>query len=175
MYFFTLVTGGREPILVSDSARWCLKAAIVEARTRWPFEIPAIVLLPDHLHAIWAMPRGDAEFPRRWAWIKRAFTVNWIEQGGSETAVSRSQWNGRRRGVWQRRFWEHLIRDENDFQRHCDYIHYNPVKHGLVRCPQEWPYSSFHRFVEAGDYEANWGCGMLPAPTFDDLEQSAME
>jgi putative transposase len=175
MYFFTLVTGDREPILASDVGRCTLRSALVEAKSRWPFDITAIVLLPDHLHAIWALPRGDAEYARRWAWIKRTFTAKWLASGGTEAEVSRAKRKGRRRGVWQRRYWEHVIRDENDLERHCDYIHYNPVKHGLVRCPSEWPYSSFHRFVRAGDYAPDWGCGSLPAPDFSDLDETAVE
>jgi putative transposase len=175
MYFFTLVTAARAPILVSESGRRCLRSALVDAKSSWPFEITALVLLPDHLHAIWSLPRGDVGYPRRWAWIKRTFTVDWLAGGGKEAAVSRSKRKARRRGVWQRRYWEHALENENDLERHCDYIHYNPVKHGLVRCPSEWPYSSFHRFVRSGDYDADWGCGTSPAPSFDDLDQTAME
>ncbi len=119
-YFFTLVTRNRAPILTTERGRRCLRSAILDAKSEWPFAIPAIVLLPDHLHAIWALPRGDSNFPRRWSWIKRVFTTEWLKSGGAEVAVSRSQRKNRRRGVWQRRFWEHVIRDEIDFERHCD-------------------------------------------------------
>jgi putative transposase len=175
MYFFTLVTGDRIPILTGDFGRRCLRSAIVEARSRWAFQIRAIVLLPDHLHTIWELPQGDAKYPRRWAWIKREFTSAWLRSGGSEAAVSAAKRRNRRRGVWQRRYWEHVIRDERDLEAHCDYIHYNPVKHGLVQCPRDWPYSSFHRFVRAGDYPADWACGSMPAPTFEGLDETAME
>ncbi len=175
MYFFTLVAENRAPILATDLARRCLRSALVAAKKRWPFEITAMVLLPDHLHAIWSLPQGDAGFPRRWALIKRNFTVEWLESGGMETPISHSKQKNRRRGVWQRRYWEHLIRDEIDFERHCDYIHYNPVKHGYVPCPRDWPYSSFHRFVRAGDYPVDWACGKNPAPNFDGLDVTAME
>jgi putative transposase len=114
MYFFTIVTNRRAPILVSDLARRCLRSAFLGARARWPFEITAVVLLPDHLHAIWSLPRGDAEYPRRWSWIKHDFTLKWLQGGGAEKAVSRAQQRARRRGIWQRRYWEHLIRDEQD-------------------------------------------------------------
>ena len=175
MYFFTIVTGGRTSILASELGRQCLRSALVEAKSRWPFTITAMVLLPDHLHAIWSLPRGDAEYPRRWALVKRSFTVHWLTGGGLETPVSGSMRKGRRRGVWQRRYWEHLLEDETDLERHCDYIHYNPVKHALVRCPREWPYSSFHRFERSGDYAPDWGCGSLPSPDFSDLDETAME
>jgi putative transposase len=174
-YFFTLVTAGRAPILVTDLARRCLRAAFVEARARWPFQVAAIVLLPDHLHAIWVLPAGDADFSRRWAWIKRSMTRRWLQEGGTERERSPSKRLDRRRGVWQRRFWEHCLRDEVDFERHCDYIHFNPVKHGLARCPRDWPYSTFARFVCSGDYPPDWGCGSTPPPRFDGLDATAME
>jgi REP-associated tyrosine transposase len=133
MYFFTLVTERRAPILTDPNAREFLRQAFVRCRSGWPFRIEAIVLLPDHLHAIWSLPRGDANYSLRWAWIKKEFTKSWIGAGGSEEAISASRRRNRRRGVWQRRFWEHCLEDEDDLERHCDYIHYNPVKHGLVR------------------------------------------
>ena len=133
MFFFTLVTQGRVPILTDPDARGHLRRAFVDCRSRWPFRIEAIVLVPDHLHAIWSLPRGDTDYSIRWAWIKKEFTKSWVAEGGVEEAVSDSRRRNRRRGVWQRRFWEHSIQDEDDLERHCDYIHYNPVKHGLVR------------------------------------------
>jgi putative transposase len=174
-YFFTLVTAGRAPILCTDNARSCLRRAIRDARRRWPFGLAAIVLLPEHLHCVWTLPAGDAAFSRRWAWIKRAFTQGWLESGGAERGVSPSKRNDGRRGVWQRRFWEHALRDETDFERHCDYVHYNPVKHGLVSCPRDWPFSTFSRFVRAGDYPSDWGCGLKPAPDFGGMEGSTPE
>ena len=95
--------------------------------------------------------------------------------GEAEVKVSVSKRRDRRRGVWQRRFWEHVLEDENDLEKHCDYIHYNPVKHGLVHCSRDWPYSSFARFVKSGDYAADWGCSERPPPDFGDLDQTAME
>ena len=138
-FFFTVVTEGRARWLCEDRARMILHAAIASCRDRWPFSMDAVVLLPDHLHAIWTLPREDADYSRRWAVIKRRFTDRWLAAGGPERAVSRGRRNQRRRGVLLPRFWEHLIRDENDYERHVEYIHYNPVKHGLVRCPHEWP------------------------------------
>ncbi|MGC8642034.1 MAG: REP-associated tyrosine transposase [Isosphaeraceae bacterium] len=157
MYFFTLVTERRAAILTDPTAREFLRQAFANCRARWPFRIEAIVLLPDHLHAIWSLPPGDANYSLRWAWIKKEFTKSWIDGGGAEETLNDSRHRNRRRGVWQRRFWEHYLEDEDDLERHCDYIHYNPVKHGLVRAPMEWPYSSFHRFVRLGAYPPEWG------------------
>jgi putative transposase len=157
MYFFTLVTEGRAPILTGPVARRLLRRAFADCRSRWPFRIEAIVLLPDHLHTVWSLPRGDAAYSPRWAWIKKEFTKSWVAESGAEEAVSVSRHRNRRKGVWQRRFWEHCIEDEDDLERHYDYIHYNPVKHGLVLAPRDWSYSSFHRFVKLGAYPAEWG------------------
>ena len=156
-FFFTLVTEGRAPILTDPVARQHLRIALADCRNRWPFQIEAIVLLPDHLHTIWSLPQADTAYSRRWAWIKKEFTKTWIAEGGGEEPVSDSRQRNRRRGVWQRRYWEHCIVDEDDFERHFDYLHYNPVKHGLVSAPKDWPYSSFHRFVKLGAYPADWG------------------
>jgi putative transposase len=177
-YFFTLVTEERARWLCSELARACLRQAIVHCRQRWPFSIVAIVLLPDHLHTIWSLPRGDTAYPRRWAAIKREFTTTWLAAGGAEAPVTASRQRQRRRGVLQRRYWEHVIRDERDFERHADYIHYNPVKHGLCQCPGDWPYSSFRRFVRSGDYPPDWACGdrRVQKPLdFSDLEDTARE
>jgi putative transposase len=157
MFFFTLVTEGRARILTDPTARRLLRSAFVGCRKRWPFEVEAIVLLPDHLHTIWSLPYGDSAYSRRWGWIKKEFTKSWIAEGGAEEAVSDSRRSNRRRGVWQRRFWEHTLEDEDNLERYFDYIHYNPVKHGLVQSPKDWPFSSFHRFVKLGAYPAEWG------------------
>jgi putative transposase len=134
-----------------------------------------MVLLPEHLHTIWTLPFEDKDYPRRWGWIKKEFTKAWLNLGKPEAQVTASKRGDRRHGVWQRRFWEHVLRDDNDYERHCDYIHHNPVKHRLVRCPRDWPYSSFHRFVKAGDYDADWGCSDRAVPQFEDLDTTAME
>jgi putative transposase len=174
-YFFTLVTCDRVRIFDSSTARQLLGDKLRACQVRWPFQIPAIVLLPDHLHAIWSLPEGDKEYSLRWAWIKKEFTKAWLAAGGTEQLVSASKQARRNRGVWQVRFWEHTVRDEDDFERHFDYTHYNPVKHGLVRSPCDWPYSSFHRWVKAGVYPANWGHADAGLLSFHDLEESAME
>ncbi len=155
-FFFTLVTCRRQPILCGDIARELLRNCMEAERSRHPFRMDAIVLLPDHLHTIWTLPGGDANYARRWAEIKSAFSRRWLRLGGDEEQISNKQWKDRRRGVWQRRYFEHTIRDENDFQAHLDYIHFNPVKHGLATSAAEWPCSTFRRYVEAGEYDVNW-------------------
>jgi len=118
--------------------------------------MPACVLLPDHLHCVWTLPDGDDDFPRRWRQIKERFTRGFLSQGGREMPISDQQGAQGRRGVWQPRYWEHRIRDEADFLRHRDYIHLNPVKHGLVREPRDWPWCSCHRYVALGWLDADW-------------------
>jgi putative transposase len=178
-FFFTLVTERRQPLFADATARVLLRRAFAFTMRRWPLTLDAIVLLPDHLHTIWTLPDGDSDFSTRWSALKRVFTQSWLGTGGPEQPRSASRRHNRRRGVWQRRFWEHLIRDETDFERHCDYIHYNPVKHGLVRCPHEWPYSSFRRFVRDGRYEADWACACRKPrrepPGMSEIGKTAME
>ncbi len=178
-YFFTVVTAGRAKILASPLSVTLLRESIAATRQRWPFEITALVVLPDHLHTIWTLPDNDTDFSTRWAFLKKTFTTRWLARGGEERPVSESKREDRRRGVWQRRFWEHLIRDEADLEQHCDYIHYNPVRHELVACPHSWPYSSFSRCVEQRLYEHDWLCACsgrtLAAPSFDDLSATAAE
>ncbi|HEX3659397.1 MAG TPA: transposase [Pirellulales bacterium] len=156
-YFFMLVTERRAPLFAQASAREMLGRIFRDCLQRDPFDVIAIVLLPDHLHALWALPTGDDRYSRRWQFIKREFTRAWLACGGSEQPRSKSRLIQRRRGVWQRRFWEHMIRDEADLEAHFDYIHYNPVKHGLTTCPSDWPWSTFHRWVRAGHYPPDWG------------------
>ena len=178
-FFFTLVTYRRGRFLCDDPARALLRRAIDACRAVAPFEVDAVVLLPDHLHAIWTLPHGDADFSMRWARIKRSFTRAWVAGGGWEGGVSDSRRRNRRRGVWQRRFWEHAIRDETDLARHLNYIHYNPIKHGLAQCAHAWPWSSFHRLVRAGVYDARWCCGCdrnpVAMPDFDGLDTDGIE
>jgi putative transposase len=117
----------------------------------------AIVILPDHLHCIWTLSEGDDDFSTRWRQIKAAFS----RQLPKTERHSQSRLNKGERGIWQRRFWEHAIRGDADYQRHVDYIHYNPVKHGYVTRVVDWPYSSFHRFVRLGVYPSGWaGAGL---------------
>jgi putative transposase len=160
-FFFTLVTEDRASILTTPLARSVLREVTLECRRRWPFDIEAVVLMPDHLHTVWRMPEGDSDYSKRWGWLKKEFTKRWLAGGGTERPVSKSRGGNRRHGVWQRRFWEHVIRDELDLGRHLDYVHYNPVKHGLVERVIDWPWSSFHRFVHEGRYPPDWGCGAM--------------
>ncbi len=156
-FFFTVVTYRRRPLFNDALAVPLLGSVLRRCRMRWPFTINAIVLLPDHLHAIWSLPPGDSGYSKRWGWIKKEFTKRWLELGGSEQVVSTGREQQRRRGIWQPRFWEHALEDEEDFQAHFDYIHWNPVKHACVQFPFEWPHSSFHRYVRLGVYERQWG------------------
>ncbi|WP_370307979.1 REP-associated tyrosine transposase [Sinimarinibacterium flocculans] len=130
-----------------------LRAAFRKVRRRYPFTIDAIVILPDHFHTVWTLPPGDADFSTRMRLIKSTFSRA-LPATEHLSAVRSARGE---RGVWQRRFWEHAIRDEDDLRLHLDYTHYNPVKHGHVRQVREWPHSSFHRYVEAGMYPPDWG------------------
>lgn len=155
-YFFTVNTFRRLPVLTEPLLRTALREAIQHTRTSHPFDIAAWVLLPDHLHCIWTLPEGDADFSIRWAKIKRHVSKTCGSDFGAQD-LSESRNKQREAGLWQRRFWEHQIRDNSDFARHVDYIHWNPVKHGLVVQASDWPYSTFHRYARAGVYASNWG------------------
>ncbi len=157
MYFFTVVTHQRKPLFSHRAARQLLGSAMREVRRESPFKTFAIVLLWDPLHCVWALPQNDDDYSNRWKDIKSQFTQVWLETGGTEGRVTRAQERRGNRGVWQMRFWEHMIRDEEDLERCCNYIHYNPVKHGYVQRPWDWPWSSFRRHVEAGQYPWDWG------------------
>ncbi|RLC91906.1 MAG: transposase [Chloroflexi bacterium] len=154
-YFFTVVTYRKHPILAADAAVELLLECIRSVEVEHPFTTDAMVVLPDHLHCIWTLPEGDHGFSERWRQIKASFTRAYL--GGRPDVVSPSMRGKGERGVWQRRFWEHVIRDEDDFRRHLDYIHYNPVKHRLVERPMQWKHSTFRSFVAKGAYPADWG------------------
>ena len=155
-YFFTVVTDGRAPIFEDARARRILGEALRACRERRPFSTPAIVLLPDHLHAVWTLPPGDDGYARRWGEIKARLTRDWLSAGGAERPTTAGRRREGRRGVLQPKYWEHAIRDELDLEHHVEYIHANPVRHGLVARARDWPHSSFHRWVRAGDYPADW-------------------
>jgi putative transposase len=169
-YFFTLVTHQRQPWLCSDLARPLLRNAFLQVQRKYPFSVDAIVLLPDHLHCIWTLPPGDSDYGMRWRLIKTEVTKRQVIEVRSSLSESRQK---RREGnLWQRRFWEHCIRDEADFAKHCDYLHYNPVRHRLCRKAGDWKYSSFHRYVRQGIYAADWGTndeGMVWGKSKDEL------
>ncbi len=150
-YFFTVNLAERRLRLLTERVG-ALRAAFRYARSAHPFAIEAIVVLPDHLHAIWTLPEHDTDYSTRWRLIKAAFSRS-LPRG---ERISASRAAKGERGVWQRRYWEHTLRDERDFTRHMDYIHFNPVKHGFVRRVADWPYSSFHRMVRLGVYPEDW-------------------
>jgi putative transposase len=149
-YFFTAVTESRRPLLIEHIER--LRAAFRHVRQRYPFALDTIVVLPDHLHALWRLPEGDHDYSLRWMVLKRKFSSALQLQPSTLSQASK-----REKGVWQRRFWEHAIRDEEDWRRHLDYLRYNPVKHRSADAPLAWPYSSFSRWVREGPYEPDWG------------------
>ena len=157
MYFFTVVTHHRRPILTTDVARPLLRQAFRDVQRERPFELTAIVLLPDHLHAIWELPPGDSDDSTRWRRIKSLFTSAWLAAVGESIGVTESRASRLERGVWQRRFFEYTCRDDTDLKRCLAYLHVNPLKHGLVERVADWLWSSFHRYVEFGEYPSNWG------------------
>ncbi|TWT42274.1 Transposase IS200 like protein [Phycisphaerae bacterium RAS1] len=169
-YFFTLVTADRRPILNTDATVDLLRASMARVRAAHPFEIIAAVMLPDHLHMIWTLPPEDGDFSDRWRLIKSEFTRRFLRAGGAEALRSDSRLRNGERGVWQRRYWEHRIRDDADYQRHVEYIHFNPVKHGLALCPHAWRWSSFSHWVAARLYDEDWACACprngAPRPPF---------
>jgi putative transposase len=158
-YFFTLVARNRRPILCHELIRRSLRTAIANVRIARPFSIDAWVSMPDHLHCIWTLPEGDSDYSTRWSLIKRSvsrFTSELALDTGTRSASARKH---RESTIWQRRFWEHLIRNDEDMERHIEYIHYNPVRHGYVERAVDWPYSSIHRYIDAGLCPANWAGG----------------
>jgi putative transposase len=154
-YFFTVNLADRRLRLLTENIGR-LRAAFRYTRARHSFAVEAIVILPDHLHAIWTLPAGDSDFALRWRLIKSAFSR------GLPTGeyVSTSRADKGERGSWQRRYWEHTLRDEADLARHCDYIHFNPLKHRHVTRVKDWPYSSFHRMVRLGTLAEDWAGDM---------------
>lgn len=146
-FFFTVLTYGRQRLFDKVENIDRLREGFRRTMYRHSFTIDAIVMLPDHLHTIWQLPENDGDYSLRWRLIK-----HYLAAGIEATTNHRGE-----KLVWQRRFWEHLIRDEEDWRRHMDYIHYNPVKHGYAERPADWPWSSFDRAVERGWYTPDWG------------------
>jgi putative transposase len=161
-YFFTLVTEQRRPLFRESETVALLMAAIEKVRSRHRFEIDAMVVLPDHLHALWTLPEGESDFSLRWRLIKEAFTRAYIKIHAAPHRNASRRAKGEQ-GIWQRRFWEHAIRDETDFHAHLDYIHINPVRHGLVRAARDWPHSTFRDWVARGGYDETWGSQKMPS------------
>ena len=150
-YFFTVNLLDRRSTLLTDNIR-TLRTAVASVKAQRGFHIDAWVVLPDHMHAVWTLPEDDADYSGRWRTIKKAFAKAMpATERRSEARIRRGE-----RGVWQRRFWEHTIRDEADYAAHMDYTHFNPVKHGLAASAAEWPFSSFQRCVRKGLYPADW-------------------
>lgn len=141
-----------------------LREVIQNVRKRHPFKIHAWVVLPDHMHCIIELPQNDSDYAVRLRLIKQGFSkeIPCIEP------ISAARRSRGERGIWQRRYWEHLIRDEEDFRAHMDYVHINPFKHGLVSCVVDWPYSTFHRLVKMGIYPSNWAGGCEIALNYSD-------
>ena len=161
-YFFTGVVFRRAP-LFGDPVRIAQLRAVFQAEmARRRFYIDAIVILPDHFHAVWTLPPRDSKYSIRWRNIKSALTRK-IE-AGQRPAVSDRRRRKKEQAIWQPCFWEHRIRDEKDYAHHIDYIHYNPVKHGMVSSPADWPYSSIHRYIRQGILTADWGRGVIEFP-----------
>ena len=154
-YFFTVNLADRSQDWLVKNVD-VLRDAFRAVRARHPFDIMAMVVLPDHLHAVWRLPPDDADYPLRWSLIKSHFsrTLPKVEP------IRDTRFHKRERGVWQRRYWEHQIRDEHDLQTHVDYIHYNPVKHGYVANPVDWPHSSIHRYIASGLLPSRWAEGV---------------
>jgi putative transposase len=149
-YFFTVTLRDRRSAILIDHID-ALRGVLRRTLQQRPFVIDAMVVLPEHIHAVWTMPSGDADYAGRWKLIKSCFTRELVKLGVGLSRNVRGEYD-----LWQRRYWEHTIRDEDDFARHVDYILYNPVKHGLVERVVDWPYSSFHRYVRKGLYSSDW-------------------
>ena len=156
--FLTVVTHRREPILHGPDSVARLRRAVEQVMIEAPFRILAAVVLPDHAHLLWSLPQGDADYSRRVGRMKVLFTRSLPGRGVASIRVSQSRHRHRESDVWQRRFWEHTVESEEELEALMNYIHYNPVRHGLTSCPHLWPYSSFRRWVHAGFYPEDWGC-----------------
>jgi len=151
-YFFTVnLADRRSDLLVRHIDD--LRAAMRHVKDTHPFKLIALVVLPEHLHAIWQLPEDDTDYPVRWSLIKAGFS----RRLDKTEAIGSSRLSRRERGIWQRRYWEHQIRDDTDLERHVDYIHYNPVKHGWADHAIDWPHSTLHHYIERGWLDPGWG------------------
>jgi len=151
-YFFTVTLRDRRSALLVEHID-ALRAAMGALIQRLPLRIDAMIVLPDHLHALWTLPAGDDDYSLRWQFLKARFTRIVRKRGVDQARYRRGEYR-----IWQSRFWEHTIIDDADFARHVDYIHFNPVKHGLVKLPTDWRWTSLHRYVREGHLPATW-CG----------------
>ena len=156
-FFFTVVTHRRRLLFHKPEIREILRHVVNTVRNKHPFTSDAWVLLPDHMHCIWSLPGGCSNFSLRWSLIKSGFSKrmgHWFHTGEGMNA---SRVKHRESNIWQRRFWERQIRNENEYSACMDYIHYNPVRHGWVQRVADWPHSTFHRYVRMGVYPEDWG------------------
>lgn len=153
-YFFTVNLLERNNTLLVDQIE-LLRESVLLCKQKQPFHIDAWVVLPEHMHCIWTLPEGDDDFSARWKMIKTRFSKGLPKiERRSNVRIKRGE-----RGIWQRRFWEHAIRDDEDYANHFHYLHFNPVKHGWVKTVIDWPFSSFHRYLKQGVYSADWAGG----------------
>lgn len=155
-YFFTLVTHQRTSIFTENVFINELKNAVKDVKLHSPFDVKAWVVLPDHMHFVWSLPPGDSNYSKRIGQIKVEFTKRIKAEVNNFNPQIQSKLNKRESNIWQRRFWAHEIRNQSDLQKHVDYVHYNPVKHGLVKNVVDWPYSTFHKYVRTGVYHKSW-------------------
>ncbi len=163
-YFFTVVTALRRRLFCDEGTVDLVRQAFRHVNAQRPFTVNAMVVLPDHLHCIWTLPTADEDYPTRWrlikTWVTKRYPCGRPQAVGrvSRTGVTRPTTSRRQKPVvWQARYWEHLIRNEEDYRQHVEYIHYNPVKHGHVPRPWDWPHSSFRQYVQEGLYPREWG------------------
>lgn len=164
-WFFTVALADRKSSLLTDEIDR-LRASFRNVLASHPFKTIAMVVLPEHLHAIWTLPPDDSNYAMRWRLIKAGFSRQLPRIGTLRASLVHKG----ERGIWQRRYWEHLVRDEDDLQRHMDYIHFNPVKHGLVRRAGDWPHSTFHRYVENGLVSSDWGIALNETGDFGERQ-----
>lgn len=157
-YFFTIVTYRRQKLFDTPQTVDLLRQAFRTVKQQHPFTIDAIVVLPDHLHCIWTLPDGDADFSKRWRLIKSEFSRKCPDE--FKHFPNKSRISKKEQAIWQRRFWEHQIQDEKDFVNHVEYIHLNPVRHKLAQAPKDWEYSSFMSYVRRGLYPSDWGSAL---------------
>ena len=167
-WFFTVIAFNRRPIFCDEIFRKSLKQSIQRTRKKYPFKIDGLVLLPDHLHCVWTLPVGDANYSLRWKLIKQFVTKDCRDHFHMKSGLTDAKRKRRESDIWQRRFWEHKIRDDNDFANHLDYIHFNPVKHAHCDTPVSWRFSSFHRYHAMGVYPKNWA--ITNPPKFTEKE-----
>ena len=157
-YFFTVVTFGRRPLFATAAPRRFLREAFLATQADHPFDILAMVLLPEHLHCLWQLPPRDSDFSTRLRLVKARFSRSMLAAGHEEPWRNASRRKRNERAFWQRRFWEHLIRDETDLKQHLDYVHYNPIKHAHVTTAGDWRHSTFRKYLALGEYDSDqWG------------------